>query len=487
MNTRRVPFTLAIPSVIASTVIVAASAVAQTTASSSAPPSRSAVAPAATGDSVIPAPKSFTLDNGLRVILATGGDGRSASVAVLFGIGELHDPPGRSGMARLMEQLFCTAAVGRVPARSIEDIQRRYPAGNIDQAFSDHSVIGIMIPKDRLLPELAETAARLAALRVEETDLAREKARLAQRIRDWSEERPGYAAIQRASFPLSPLREGAPVGGALDQMAAITLEEAATRLKRFYRPANTTLVVAGAFDVDRIEVNIRELFGALPAGEAVSPVAAREAPPPPSAPMRRMLTRPADAWQECHAAVAVRPPAMQSPDSVAFAVLAERLFDLEERDGFLADTSTPAFQAYFLDPNLAFVLRRSCIAASTDAESPDAVLAAIGERLAGAAEMTPEEFDALKRRLRDGDAWMVGACPIPMRILVQNPYGVAYALGRHAQLGIDPASRAAALEALDSGALFEACGRIFSPSRFSRAIITTAPPPEVEPTGADAP
>lgn len=433
----------------------------------SAAPQGAAVA----ADSLFVESRSFTLDNGVRVILAPGGDGRNASVAMLFSIGELHDPPGRNGMARLCEQLYCTAAAGRVAARSAEDIRRRYPAGTIDQAFSDHSVIGFVIPRDRLEFELAEAAERLRGVRLDAADLDRERARMQQRIRAWDADRPGFAAIFDAMAPISPLPDGARIGGDIDQMSGATLEEVRDRLDRFYKPANATLAIAGAFDADSIERVVRERFGSIPAGERIASASARPAPDPPSTPTRRTLAVPQGAAPERHAAVAVRPPPPSSPDSVAFAVLVARLIELEERDGFLADPSAPGMQAYQLDPNSAFVIRRACGSAS----SPEAVLAAIIERLQGAAEMTPEEFSVLKQRLQGGDAWMTGESAIPLRILKRNPYGVAYALARQAQLGVDPRSRAAQLEALDLGMLFEAAARIFARERLSQAIVVTEP------------
>src|SRR4029079_15920822 len=48
---------------------------------------------------------SLRRDNGLRVeLLATSG-GDKAALALLFDVGADHDPPGRSGMAHLIEHL----------------------------------------------------------------------------------------------------------------------------------------------------------------------------------------------------------------------------------------------------------------------------------------------------------------------------------------------------------------------------------------------
>ena len=74
-------------------------------------------------------PEPFKLDNGLTVILRPVPTANKVAFVTLYNIGEMHDPIGKSGMAHLMEHLYCTAAAGDTPARDVMQFIKRYPAG----------------------------------------------------------------------------------------------------------------------------------------------------------------------------------------------------------------------------------------------------------------------------------------------------------------------------------------------------------------------
>jgi hypothetical protein len=82
-------------------------------------------------------------------------------------------------------------------------------------------------------------------------------------------------------------------------------------------------------------------------------------------------------------------------------------------------------------------------------------------------------------KLRDGEPaatlQMMGAffqtIPIPDEQLKANPYGVAFALGRREQMGIDPVKFNRAVEAVTEPALRRAAAEFFDPARHASAFV----------------
>ena len=52
------------------------------------------------------------LDNGLRVILRPIESANNVALVLLYDIGDVHDPPGKSGMGHFIEHVYVTAAAG---------------------------------------------------------------------------------------------------------------------------------------------------------------------------------------------------------------------------------------------------------------------------------------------------------------------------------------------------------------------------------------
>ncbi len=435
--------------------------------------------------------RRFRIEGGPSVILAPCANTRDLAIVTIMPVGELHDPADRSGRTQLALQLLATGAAGGVPARSDADARRRYPNGWSAATYADHSVIGFVVAPERLQRELEELAARLTDLRLTDQDLDRERQRLERRVRSMHGEHAGYAAMHLARQAVSPLPEGASAGGVPEQAARLSLPELREFLRRAFAPADATIVLAGAFDPADAERRLRALFppsgavGTVEAG-AGAPPSAPAARPAPAGPLpiqqRRIVVAPpltpttdrgapdapaaAGAEGRCAVAIAVRPPALDGADSAAYILLAARLRMLEEREGWFEGADAPSFLTLFLDPTTPFVFIRPC------GGDPAAALEAMERRLTGVAEMSAEEFQSLKESLLEGEGWMTGEAAIGAAVIAANPYGAAYALGRHAMLGIDPAARASALRALERESLAAAAKRIFDSARCSRAIVT---------------
>lgn len=263
------------------------------------------------------AAETIKLENGLGVVLAPVPAATSAALVVLSAIGEDHDPRGASGVVHLVEHLYASAG------RTVEEFARLHPRGWNAQTGARYTPIAPVFAPSELEAELKNAASRMAGLEPAAAEVDREKGRILAELHNMYEAVPSLALWNRAGELVRPAPSGGRKGGRLEDIAKIGRNALLDRLRRFYKPTNAVLAVAGPFRADRIRRRIEAPFSEIPAGES-APEPAEPGPPSASAP--RSL-RPGSSGspfppQLC---LAFRAPAPGSPDFAAFLVLAARL------------------------------------------------------------------------------------------------------------------------------------------------------------------
>ncbi len=84
-------------------------------------------------------PRQFELDNGLRVTLRPIAGSDTVAVLTLFDVGESIDPPGKSGLAHLVEHVYVTATPS-TGQRSANEFMKAYPDGWNAQTGWDYKI-----------------------------------------------------------------------------------------------------------------------------------------------------------------------------------------------------------------------------------------------------------------------------------------------------------------------------------------------------------
>ena len=74
--------------------------------------------------------------------------------------------------------------------------------------------------------------------------------------------------------------------------------------------------------------------------------------------------------------------------------------------------------------------------------------------------------------VRETFGFFLGTDDVPDRALAQNPYGVAFSLGRRIQLSIDSAKLRKSLEAVTDKDLRRAAAEVFGPDRYAAAFVS---------------
>ena len=397
-------------------------------------------------------PEEVTLDNGLTVMLRPMQDTEKVALVVLYAVGGLHDPKGQSGLAHLIEHCYVTAAAGSTPQRDMQGFMARYPDGWNAQTGDDYTVIGAVFGREALDRELQDAAARMRHLRVLESDLAREKPRIFAELRNMYASLPHLAAGNLAREKVCPSPHDGRRGGVADHVNALQVATVQQRLKRYYKPKNATLVLAGAFDAAAARAAIGKYFGDIPPGDAVPKPAARPKAKLPATETIRV--RPIQPQAGPVVGLAYAAPKIDSDLHAPFLVLVGRLWNRAQTLG-AAPGRMPIHFAALDDPAAV-----SLCAPMTDGEEPDQAVARLEAFVAEAAKAELATSDRMVTLQVFNFAF--GLLCVPDQMLAQNLYGVAFGMGRRAQMGVDSAALKQAIETVTTDDLRRAAETVFS-------------------------
>ena len=208
---------------------------------------------AATGASPARAPASErTLSNGMKLVVIE--DHRAPTVAhmVWYRAGSYDEVNGRTGVAHVLEHLMFKGTRTLAPG----EFSRRVAAlGGRENAFTSRDYTGYFqqVHRDHLAELMRLEADRMENLVLSREDFEPEIKVVMEERRLRTEDQPGALAreqLMATAFVASPART--PVIGWMDDLEAMTVDDARDWYRKWYAPNNAVLVVAG--DVDPAEV-----------------------------------------------------------------------------------------------------------------------------------------------------------------------------------------------------------------------------------------
>jgi len=242
-----------------------------------APPRPGGLAPARRIDQPLFGAVSWTLENGLRVVLA---ENRRAPVAAHYlfasaGAGE--DPAGKSGVAHFLEHMMFKGSPN-IPSGAFSATVAR--EGGQDNAFTSRDVTAYyqIVEASRLPLMMRMESDRLRAplIPAEELESERNVVLEERRTRTDAVPRGRFREAFDAAMWGPQHWRGRPLIGWEDEIRAITRQDIVDFHHRHYTPSNCVLIVAG----DVREADLRRW-----ADEFYAPIPAREAPPRNRAPL----------------------------------------------------------------------------------------------------------------------------------------------------------------------------------------------------------
>ncbi len=223
-------------------------------------------------------PETFTLANGMKVVVAPNHRVPVVTHMVWYKVGSADDPPGKSGAAHLLEHLMFKGTKKMKPGEFSEILARN---GGQENAFTSHDYTGYYqnVAVDRLKMVMELEADRMTNLAFTAKDVETERLVILEERRMRTDNDPAGTLREHSNAALylnHPYRR--PVIGWEREIRALELADVMSFYKRWYAPNNAILVVAGDITAKQLRPLAEAAYGKIPPVD-LSPRARPQEPP----------------------------------------------------------------------------------------------------------------------------------------------------------------------------------------------------------------
>lgn len=206
--------------------------------------------------------EEYRLPNGLQVLLFPDATQTTTTVNITYRVGSRHEAPGEYGMAHLLEHMLFkgTARQKDIPGAMAQRGVRFNGTTTVDRT---NYFASFNANADTLAFLLDLEADRMVNSRVAKADLDTEMTVVRNEF-ERGENQPFAVLVQRvnaAAFAWHPY--GHATIGPKSDIENVPIEKLQGFYKRFYRPDNATLLIAGAFDKAATLALIGQHFGPI--------------------------------------------------------------------------------------------------------------------------------------------------------------------------------------------------------------------------------
>ena len=221
-----------------------------------------------------PAIQTFTLANGLEVFVARKPGLPLVSARLSLPAGSAHDPSGKAGLANMTAALLTQGAAGRSAPEIAAQIEQ-LGADIGTSPGADFTTVYANAPADVFPQAMAILAdlARRPDFAGEELERQRDQALDGLRIQLSSPGPVGTAAVARVVYGDAPY--GAPGGGTLSSLPALTREDVVAFHAGRYSPVGAKLVFSGDITAGQARALAEQTFGDWNASAAAPGIATR--------------------------------------------------------------------------------------------------------------------------------------------------------------------------------------------------------------------
>ena len=212
--------------------------------------------------------ETFTLANGLEVIVRTDRKAPVVNVSVFYRVGSIDERPDRTGLAHMFEHLMFLGSEHLEGgfARPLQDAG----ATNLNAStWWDYTEFHQTVPSSALELALFQESDRMgflpAALRAEAVDRERDVVKNELRQKENAPYGRVEPRILQGVFPPDHPYRWSPLGR-LEHLDSVTLEEVRAWYAEHYGPNNAVLVLVGDVDVATARPLVERWFGGLRPG-----------------------------------------------------------------------------------------------------------------------------------------------------------------------------------------------------------------------------
>ncbi len=237
-------------------------------------------------------PASFTLPNGLQVLVIQDHRTPVVTQMVWYKVGSADETPGKSGLAHFLEHLMFKGTSKHPVGEFSQTVLK---VGGDENAFTSVDYTGYYqrVPRDQLPKMMEFEADRMTGLILKDENVLPERDVVLEeynmRVANNPEARLDEQ-IMAALYLNHPY--GRPVIGWHQEIEKLGREDALAFYKRFYAPNNAILVIAGDVDVNEVRQLAEQTFGKVAAQPAIAASRIRPQEPEPVAPRTVTLADP---------------------------------------------------------------------------------------------------------------------------------------------------------------------------------------------------
>jgi zinc protease len=269
-------------------------------------------------------PETFTLANGMTVVVVPNHRVPVVTHMVWYKVGAADEPAGKSGIAHFFEHLMFKGTEKRAAGEFSKAVARN---GGRENAFTgqDYTAYHQTVAVDRLELLMEMEADRMTHLVLTENEVEPERLVIFEERRQRTGNNPRAILgehVNAALFLNHPYRK--PIIGWEHEVKALGIEDLRSFYRLWYAPNNAILVVAGDITAAQLRPLAEKYYGVI--SRAATPVRARPQEPPQRA-ARRVILRDSRVRQESWSRAYLAPSYLSGASEHAHAleVLAEVL------------------------------------------------------------------------------------------------------------------------------------------------------------------
>lgn len=213
-----------------------------------------------------PRPESFSMENGLIVILLENHKESKVAVESFYRAGFIHEPRGKAHISHLVEHMVLRCATRSYkPNESFLLLQKKGMANAETLATFVH--YDYLLPSNDLELALSIESERLTSIKFSEEILKQEIPKCLQEI-EFVQNNPQAGLIKFGLVGLSQvIRFGEKVVPVCGGTSKLTVEDVQEFHQQHYRPESALLVIVGDFESEAAKGMVRKYFANIPKGE----------------------------------------------------------------------------------------------------------------------------------------------------------------------------------------------------------------------------
>ncbi|HEU4628492.1 MAG TPA: pitrilysin family protein [Gemmatimonadaceae bacterium] len=221
------------------------------------------------------ATESYSLPNGLTVVLAEDHSAQVVAVDVWYNVGSRNERPGRTGFAHLFEHMMFQGSANVAKGEHMALLERAGASFN-GSTTEDRTNYFEAVPSNRLNLALWLEADRMRSLAVTDSNFDNQREAVKEERRLRVDNQPYMAAIFEQTYGAFDSTSCFPYAhsiiGSMDDLNAAKTPDVKAFFDLYYAPNNATLVVTGDFQPAEAKRLIEQYFGGIPRGQAPPPV-----------------------------------------------------------------------------------------------------------------------------------------------------------------------------------------------------------------------